>query len=285
MVKKTLSFIHLCLIINGGLHCQQSFIEDYSVSLYFGIKEVQRDSFANTENLDFMNYMYAGDNYLDYEYIGISTDLMFKGNWETSVQLAFLDDLTLTKLHLSARYFPFPELGFLLGFSGDGMLMNEFSTYHKSNDEGLIGDINTNYRQSTHFDLGMAGGIIYRQQAGRIELDLGLLGGMSTILPFEEKVSQKEAEGNLRRMIYYSTHYSFNPFVMPSAKLVFTLVDRENLRWGLQMQGDWHIASKSIDYDKTVFSWTTAGKEVISVTGPKHQYHSKSLDVGFFVSW
>lgn len=285
MFKKSLLFIFLCLIITGGLHSQQSFVEDYSVSLYFGVKDVQRDSFANAEHLDFMNYMYAEDNYLDYEYIGISSNLVFKGNWETSVQLAFLDDLTLTKLHLSARYFPFPNIGFLLGFSGDGMIMNEFSTYHKGNDEGLIGDINTNYRQSSHFDLGMAGGVIYRQRIRWLEVDLGMTAGMSSVLPFDEKVSQKEAQGNLRRMIFYNTHYTFNPFITPSAKLAFTLVDRENLRWGMQIKGDWHISSKSIDYNKTVYSWTTSGKEVISVQSPKHQYHSKSMDVGFFVSW
>ena len=267
------------------LVAQEKLIEGYEVSLYFGLKNVKRDSFPNSQHLDFMNYMYAEDGYPDFEYFGISGSIELRGNWESKVKLGFLDDLTLSKLHVSARYFPFRYVGFLAGVHGDGMMMNEFSTFHKLEDEGMAGDMNTNFRQRFPFDIGIVGGFIFQKEFRFLETSMVLKGGTSSIMPFEEIVTQKAIDGNLRRQIEYETQYTFDAFFMPEVKVGMNLVTKETYSIGFQLQGDWKFSKKRIRYHKKIYDWVKTNPRISNIKSPVHNSHVVSVDAGIFLKW
>lgn len=285
MKKIYVLFIILTGLFSSQIVAQERLIENYTVSLYFGIKNVSRDSFPNKEHLDFMNYMYAEDDYLDFEYIGFSGKITFRGNWQGAFNLGFLDDLTLSKLHVSARYFPFGSVGFLAGVYGDGMMMNEFSSFHKLEDEGMIGDINTNFRQRFPFDIGILGGLIFQKEFRFMEASVVLNAGTSSVMPFEEIVAQKAVNGNLRRLIEYKTQYTFDAFFMPEVKVGVNLVTKETYSIGFQLQADWKFSKKRIHYNKNIYEWDKTNPNISSIKTPAHNYHVVSVDAGFFFKW
>ncbi len=269
----------------GQMKAQEKLVEDYSVSMYIGIKDISRDSFPNREHLDFMNYMYAEEGYPDFGYIGISGNVKFSGSWEGAFKLGFLDDLTLSKLHISVSYFPINSFGFLAGLHGDGMMMNEFSTFHKLEDEGMTGDINTNFRQRFPFDIGIVGGFIFQKDFRFLETVMILKGGTSSVMPFEEMVAQKAVDGNLRRLIEYKTQYTFDAFFMPEVKLGVPLITKETWSIGFQLQGGWKFSKKRIHYNKKIYDWVKINPKISIIEPPAHTYQVISVDAGIFFKW
>lgn len=285
MKKIIVSFITLPVLLTAQISAQDKWIEGYEVSMFFGFKNVKRDSFPNSQHLDFMNYMYAEDGYPDFQYIGLSGNIKIRGNWVSTIELGFLDDMTLSKLDVSARYFPFGPVGFLAGLHGDGMMMNEFSSFHKLEDEGMIGDVNTNFRQRFPFDIGITGGLIFKKEFRFLEAALVLKAGTSSVMPFEEIVAQKAIDGNLKRLIEYRTQYSFDAFFMPEIKLGMNLVTKEIYTLGFQLQGDWKISKKRIDYNKKIYDWVKTDPQVSNIESPAHNYHVVAIDAGIFLKW
>lgn len=150
-------------------------------------------------------------------YAGISANIVLKNNLETDFRFAFMGGLP--DIYITARYYPFKNLGLNFGFFSNGFEMNRFSDFHKQNENKMYGDLNTNYRQHFPVNNGFLDGINYRIHFWRVNSVLKMDAGFSSIHPFSVSVVQKEKAGNYKRKIDYETKRHFDFFIYPALEL------------------------------------------------------------------
>ncbi len=201
-----LSVIICIIAFNIEVQAQDKFISNYAISMFFGVRDTKVDSFPNTPNVDFMNYLYDSHEGSDYQYLGFSGHFWFKHNWEGDIKVAMYDDFAPDNLDITVQYFPLKNIGVSFGLYTHSLLMNDFTMFHKTTGEGLYGDLETNFRQRKLFDRGVQCGVLLKQDYGKFHASFKLSGGVSSFKPFPEVVLQKQVDGNFVRRIEYQTH-------------------------------------------------------------------------------
>ncbi len=278
-MKKIVIFI--LIIGNLTVFAQNGFIKSYKIATFVGVRDDKRDSFPNNENLDFLNYIKQDKEYVDYLYLGLSSHILFKHNIETDLRFAFMGGMS--DIYISTQYFPIKNVGFNIGFYSNGYMLNEFSTYHKINDIGMFGDLETNYRQRFPVDIGFFGGLNLQIRFWKIHTLMKLNTGMSSIKPFSETVGQKEVNGNYRKNIEYETKHNFQIYYFPELEFNIDCIKIQNSTIGFQLQTSYFYARKSIDYKRTIYEWTNQNPIIENISGQKHQIRLFYLDLGLYV--
>ncbi len=156
-------FLFLILFLSQALLAQDKFLNSYKLSFFAGLRDTKVDSFANTQNLDFMNYLYDFHRGYDYEYIGFSGHFWLKNNFEADIKIAMYDDFAPDNLNLTVQYFFNKKIGINFGFYTHTQIMNGFNTFHLTSDTGWYGDLETNFRQRKLWDRGIQGGIVLKE--------------------------------------------------------------------------------------------------------------------------
>ncbi len=198
-----------------NLRAQDKIAEKYSVSSWFGLRKTTRDIFSNTGNLDFLNYL----DFESDEYLGFTTHACFNDKWEADVKLALYSDMIPTYLNAKGIYKPFRYLGFTVGIYIYPHYLNNYDSYHKLQDDGFYGDINTNTRQNLLNETGFIAGLVFPFSYHSFTCTLYFSGGISSMVKFEEVFDQKEVNSNLRRVIRYETLPSPALYFLPEAEL------------------------------------------------------------------
>lgn len=284
-IRTSILILGFIFIIGSKVYSQDKLIEKYKVSLLFGARDVSRDSLKNNENLDFMNYLHSSHDMMEYQYLGISTHLWFRGNWEADLKIAMFDDFAPNNLNLKAQYFPLKNLGISVGFYSYPQLLNDFSTYHRLNDLGFYGDMNTNFRQLRIHETGFMVGIVLPINYRIFHCKILLNGGISSLSTFKEIVNQKQINSNLRKEINYSTLMSPALFLFPEIELNFDCFKIRDSKIGIQIQSSWYTVSRSIDYDRTVYEWTSIAPTKERINSPIHHFEKFELDFGIYLIW
>jgi hypothetical protein len=275
----------LSSFVGTKAYSQDKFIQDYKVSLFFGTRDVSRDSLHNTANIDFMNYLHSSDDMAEYQYLGFSTHLRFRGNWEADIKIAMYDDFAPNNINLKAQYFPIKNLGVSVGFYTYPQLLNDFTTYHRINDEMFFGDISSNFRQMRIHETGIMTGIVLPLNYRALHCTINLNGGVSTLSTFKDVVQQKQINSNLRRQINYSSIASPALFLFPEIELNLDCFKVGNTKIGIQAQSSWYTVSRSIDYNRTVYEWTTIAPTTERIKSPNHHFEKFEIDFGIYMTW
>ncbi len=267
------------------IHAQEKLIEDYKFSVYFGVRDISRDSFQNTENIDFLNYLHSSPDMSEYQYLGFSSHIWFRGDWEADIKIAMYDDFAPNNFNIKAQYFPWKYIGFSAGFYIYPQLLNDFSTYHRVNDIGFYGDMNTNFRQRYVYENGIMAGVVLPFDYKFIHSRILLNGGVSSLSRFEEKVAQKKINSNLRTLIEYKTSKSPAFFFLPEIELYFDCFKFEKSIAGLQIQSSWYAVNRSVDYERTYYEWTNLNPLKEHIESVSHHFTKFELDFGFYLKW
>jgi hypothetical protein len=277
----------LVLSLFGGTkaYSQEKFIQDHKISLFFGTRNVSRDSLQNTENIDFLNYLHSSPDMAEYQYLGFSTHLKFRGNWEADIKIAMYDDFAPNNINLKAQYFPLKNLGLSVGFYTYPQLLNDFTTYHRINDMGFYGDISSNFRQMRIHETGFMAGLVLPLDYRAFHIRINLNGGVSSLSTFKDVVQQKQINSNLRREIKYSSLASPALFLFPEIELSLDCFKVGNTKIGIQAQSSWYTVSRSIDYNRIVYEWTSIAPAIERIENPNHHFEKFELDFGFFITW
>ncbi len=278
-------FLVLSLAASPLLPAQGRFIEKKQASLWFGIRDITRDSLANSGDLDFLNYLHSSDEMAEYQYLGLSAHLWFRGNWEADLKVAMYDDFAPTSLNIKAIWMPRKYLGFTAGFYSYPQLMNEFNMFHRLSDEGWFGDTDTNFRQRRIHETGIMAGVVMPVNHRFIHLTLYLNGGISTLSKFSEKVTQKMINGNMRREIRYSTKNSPDFFFFPEAELGLDCFRIGNSTLGVRGHASWFTVKRSVDYNRTTWEWTYDNPLQEEVDNPAHRFTKFEIDAGIYITW
>lgn len=264
---------------------QERLVESYTAAVWFGVRDVNRDSFPNSENLDFLNYLYSDSEMSDYQYLGLSLHLILRGNWEADIKFAMYDDFAPNNFSFAAQYFPFKHIGFNAGFYSYPQLMNEFNMFHRLEDAGYYGDIDNNFRQRYVYESGIMAGPVFRFDYNSFHALIKLNGGMSSISTFKEKVNQKEINTNKRREIRYSTKASPALFFFPEAEFNIDIYKGAKTTVGLQAMASWYTVNRSIDYTRVTYTWGYDDEVNEDITNPKHGFKKVEAALGLYFRW
>lgn len=284
-IRTSILILGLISLPGFRVYSQDKLIEKYKVSLWFGTRDVSRDSLQNNENLDFMNYLHSSPDLAEYQYLGISTHLWFRGKWEADLKIAMFDDFAPNNLNLKAQYFPLQNLGLSVGFYSYPQLLNDFSTYHRINDLGFYGDLNTNFRQRRVHETGLIVGLVLPINYRPFHCMIQLNGGISSLSTFKEIVGQKQINSNFRKEINYSTLISPAFFLFPEIELNFDCFKIRDSKVGIQIQSSWYTVYRSIDYERTTYEWTSIAPTKERINSPIHHFEKFELDFGIYLIW
>ncbi len=282
---KIMMFLLLSLAASPLLPAQGRFIEKKQAAIWFGVRDITPDSLANSGDLDFLNYLYSSDEMAEYQYLGLSAHLWFRGDWEADLKVAMYDDFAPTSLNLKAIWMPMKYMGFTAGFYSYPQLLNEFNMFHRLSDEGFYGDTDSNFRQRHIHETGVMAGLVMPVNYRFIHLTLYLNGGISALSKFNEKITQKIVNGNMKREIRYSTKSSRALFFFPEADLGLDCFRIGETTLGIRGHASWYITRRSIDYSRTTYEWTYDNpvKEVID--NPAHRFSKLEFDAGIYLTW
>ena len=277
----TIIIFLVSFIFRSNGFAQEKLIKNIKITTFAGFRDDQRDSFPNDNNLDFINYFSQDKEYLDYEYLGLSTHITFRNNIETILKFVFFGGLR--NIHLTAQYFPHKNFGLNCGIYSCGFMMNEFSTYHKLTDKDMFGDLETNYRQRFPVNAGLLCGITYRANIQKLQTIIKLNTGFSSIIPFSENVSQKQIDGNYQKQIKYKTQYNFEFFIFPEIEINIDCINLKKTVLGMQFQSNLFFSKKSINYKRTTYEWTAQNSSAQSVIVAKHKILLIEFDFGIYI--
>ena len=264
---------------------QGRFLEKKQVALWFGIRDITRDSLANSTNLDFLNYLHSSEEMSEYQYLGVSAHLWFRGNWEADIKVAMYDDFAPNNLNIKAIWLPMKNLGFTAGFYTYPQLMNEFNMFHRLTDEGFYGDTDSNFRQRRVQESGLTAGLVLPFSYRWLHATAYLNGGVGTLSPFTEKVTQKMINGNFKREIRYSTNHSPALFFFPEFELGADCFTIGNSKAGIRLRTSWYSVSRSLSYSRVIYEWIYENPVLTEVDNPSHHFSKFEFDAGFYMTW
>lgn len=285
---RCLASILLVLLLSlpsSSLFAQGSFLEKKQVALWFGIRDITRDSLPNAGDLDFLNYLHSSDDMAEYQYLGVSAHLWFRGDWEADIKVAMYDDFAPNNLNIKALWLPMRNMGFTAGFYTYPQLMNEFNMFHRIEDEGFYGDTDNNYRQRRVQESGLMAGLVVPFSHRWLHATAYLSGGISTFSLFSEKVTQKAINSNLKREIRYSTDISPAVFFFPEFEIGADCFTVGNAKTGIRLHTSWYTVRRSIDYSRVTYDWTYDNPIRTEVDNPAHRFSKFEFDAGFFLTW
>jgi hypothetical protein len=275
------------MLICSHLSSQDKFIQNYKVSTWFGFRYMERDSFQNNENIDFLNYLLSYDEagVSEYQYLGFTAHFWLRNNWEAVFKIAMFDDFAPNNLNITIHHYPLGFAGFSLGIYGFPQLLNDFSTYHRVNDAGWYGDINTNFRQRYLYEYGLSTGARFKVNWKSLHLFTGMNFGITRVPGFREIVQQKEINTNFRKEIHYKTHASWSPFLFPELELNIELFKLKQKTAGIQLQTNWYSTNRRMNYTRTVYSWEMNTPEIDEIKPRLHRIKKFEADLGVYLRW
>ena len=261
------------------------FLKSYKVSMYFGVRDDICDSFPNEDNVDFVNYIETDDEYVEYGYIGFASHFVFRGNWEADAKFNFMGGAT--DVILAGEYNLHKNIALNMGFYSYGFYINDFSKYHKieGGKQGLYGDLETNYRQRSPANIGFYGGAIFKYRISIVSFILKVNGGFSSTVPFQDVVNQKQINGNYKRQYIYDTKYTYNPFLLQETEIDFDIINFKNSKLGIQIQSNFFVTQKAINYTLTTNEWTLEHPQKENIVSEKHTYLKLQVDAGLYLRW
>jgi hypothetical protein len=275
----------LLTIPSSPIFSQSRVLEKKQVALWFGIRDITRDSLANTGDLDFLNYLHSSEDMSEYQYLGVSAHLWFRGNWEADIKVAMYDDFAPNNLNIKAIWLPMKNLGFTAGIYTYPQLMNEFNMFHRLTDVGFFGDTDSNFRQRRVQESGLTAGLVIPFSYRWLHASAYLNGGISTLSPFTEKVTQKMINGNFKREIRYSTNHSPALFFFPEVELWADCFTIGNSKAGIRLRTSWYTVSRSVGYSRVVYEWIYENPVRTEVDNPAHHFSKIEFDAGFYLTW
>ena len=285
MRRLAVILMFLMLATSHFLLAQGRFLEKKQVSLWFGIRDITRDSLPNSTNLDFLNYLHSSEEMSEYQYLGVSAHLWFRGNWEADIKVAMYDDFAPNNLNIKAIWLPMKNLGFTAGFYTYPQLMNEFNMFHRLTDEEFYGDTDSNFRQRMVQESGLTAGLMLTFSYRWLHATAYLNGGVSTLSPFTEKVTQKMINGNFKREIRYSTNHSPALFFFPEVDLWADCFTIGNSKAGIRLCTSWYTVSRSVGYSRVIYVWIYENPVRTEVDNPAHHFSKFEFDAGFYLTW
>jgi hypothetical protein len=270
------------LLMMQPVFAQTQPADRFKIAVWFGNREIARDSIPDNGNLDFMNYTCYNKSAFDEQYAGIGVCFKLNRQWELEMKVSVLSDLAPSHFDLNATYLFSKYLGVSAGLFTYPVYIENYNLYHINNAPGFIGDIDPNFRQRIIHDKGIKGGAVFVYNYRRFSSLLKANAGLSSFSRFSETIAQKKVNGNLRREFRYTTVYSPALFFNPEMELALDCFSLGKAQFGVQLKANALLAKRSVNYARETFYWTEENPIKEKISSPKHSYGKYDVDFGFY---
>ncbi len=286
-MRKTVLSLMICsvaMMLTIPINAQ---LEEVRFSSYFGFREIQCERFAPTEQLDFVNYLEANEDYPEDEYLGFQMLMRFRNHSEMDMRFTLNSGWGLSGYNLKLRHYPTPFIGFSIGILRHPYYIYYFDDYLIERDQDYYTDPRngSGHKYLVSADQGLMAGLVFPLEYRIFHLTMQIHGGASSIIPFQEEIGQKQKNSNFRRDLVFEAKNSYNWFVLPEAALYVDLLRIKDVRIGIQAQASWYVTQKYIDYNLTTYDWTYDSPQTLHIESPVHRLEKLEYDVGLVVWW
>lgn len=275
----------LLLALSYATYAKAQLAIEKSFEVLFGVQGVSCDSFADGENIDFLNYIDAEGFSGNYSYLGFAGSVNLGKRFSGNFLVGMYSDLSPVNYNISASYFPFNSFGIGTSFFGYPQYINEYNQFHWNNDIGMYADLDNNYRQRRMYNLGLAVGPEVRYKTQGFSLNLRLHGGIRWNRIFEDAILQKKINGNLVRIIIYETTSSPNPYLFPELEIGIKLFKVSETNVGFRTRIAAEFSDRTLNYSRTIAEWTIENQTTNFLESPAHIYRKIECDFGFYFQW
>jgi len=264
--------------------------EKFRFSVVAGGRYINHDSQPDAGDLDFMNYLYGQGIGADYGLLSLNFRMAPSEKFEFSATAVLLSDLIPNQLNIDVRYKPVINdkpmtWGMIGSFFIYPQYLENYNSFHLNRDTGFIADLDPNFRQISIYDIGIALGPTLNIVKGRFHAEINLGLGISGFLPFNERISQKKTDANLRREFHYETHYSPAFFFSPEAEAGFRLISFGKASTGIILNAGGLWSKRSISYKRTTYIWTTENAITQEIKSEKQWYSKLEIEGGFYLAF
>lgn len=265
-------------------------VEKFRFSITAGGRYINRDSMPDAGNLDFMNYLYGQNFGADYGLLSLNFRMAPTEKIEFSATAVLLSDLIPNQLNIDVRYKPVLNnkpvtWGMIGSFFIYPQYLENYNSFHLFRDTGFIADLDPNFRQISVYDIGIALGPTLNFSKGRFHGEINFSLGISGFVPFDERISQKKKDANLRREYHYETHYSPALFFRPEAEAGIRLMSFGKTSGGIIIKAGGMWSERSINYKRTTYTWTTEDAITNEIKIEKQWYRKFEIEGGFYLAF
>ena len=268
-----------------SVQAQDKFISQYKIALNKGFEESIAQKNPTGKEIDFMNYLYRFPILLEDSYTGLSAHIWFRKSWEINFQTLMQYHVNFKNIKLSAMYFPTQNLGYRFGFYRYEQIFTGFYDFPFYENDGsfyVVADKKTKQRV---FDKAVYGGIVYRKTINRFQLEGALNGGACIFSPFKVNLFLKKKDSNLLQNIEYQTVSDWYGYILPEISAGYDLFGNAAYNVGIELNASSLITNRAVDFDKTVYSWTSDYYTAVRINPESHLYFRYECDLGIYLKW
>lgn len=278
-------FILIFCLINIGLSAPNSVLKNQEFFFTIGFSEFETEKFLPNENLDFINYVDFDTGYTDYIILKLGYKFDFLSKMSADIKLIMMDDIIPDNYDISVSYFVRPWIGVGVG----SMLNKNWITYFEEYHIQILNDyylLNNNVKQFTAYDLGFylaptlkpIDNDIFKFQ---ITCDLGI----SSFMREDATFFYKKKFSNERLQYHYKTNNNYQPYIQPKIDIRLKAFKIKDASIGFLLNSNYYYSNKSINYFRTIQTWTSENKITEQIKPPKHNYSRFEFNMGMFLKW
>ncbi len=291
---RIISFAIIILLISGPINPSPLLAqtkaekEHFRIDMQFGNRNIYRDSLPNGADIDFMNYLFNDKEYSDYQFLELGFTLATSDTWSFKAGFKMLSDMQPSHFSITARYYADSlnasfQWGITSSFSIYPQYLDAFNRFHILADTGFTADLNTNFRQRTLNDMGLdiSPFLSYNHKRFHCILTTGI--GVYSFMPFQELVTQKKTNANLRREIRYETSFSPSISSLSEIEAGFDLITGQKRTFGISLKAGILLLKRNIPYNRTTYTWTETDVITVKVNPDKKLYTKSDLSWGIYL--
>ncbi|HPR31989.1 MAG TPA: hypothetical protein PLK12_07835 [Prolixibacteraceae bacterium] len=196
----------------------------------------------------------------------------------------FFNNLKPEELDFFSDYFFSDYLGLDLMIYLKTFCMLDFEIGQHNTNPGYI-DLDRNRREFQTGDLGFSFSPILRLNIfRRVEVLMMCNLGLASFLEEETWLYLKKQFSNEIQGYHYQTKLAFQPYINPRINLRIKVLEGERGVLGILYNTNFFYSERSMNYDRSVHTWTEGNTVAQKVEPPKHTFYRYEINAGIFVT-
>lgn len=278
-------FLLIFCLINFGLFAQNSSFKNQEFFFTVGVAELEIEKFLPNENLDFINYVDFEPEYTDFIILKLGYKFDFFSKMSADIKLIMMDDIIPDNFDISVHYF----IRYWLEVGIGSMLNKNWITYFEEYQIQTLPDyylVDYNVKQFIIYDLGFYLSPILKPIDNNIfKLQISCDLGMSSFMEEEVAFYHKKKLSNERLQYHYKTNTDYQPYIQPKIDIRLKAFKIKDTSIGFLLNSNYFYSNRSINYSRTIQTWTSENKITEQIEPSKHNYSRFEFNMGIFLKW
>lgn len=278
-------FLCIFCFLSINLFGQSPDFRNQEFSFSIGAGELDIEKFSPNENLDFINYVDYYPEYIDFIILKLGYKFDFFSKISADIKLIMMDDIIPDNYDISAHYFIRPWLGVGAG----SMLNKNWITYFEEYQIQTLPDyylVDYNVKQFTTYEWGFyLSSTVKPIDNDMFKLQISCDLGVSSFMKEEASFYHKKKYSNERVQYHYKTKTDYQPYIQPKIDIRLKAFKIKEASFGLLLNSNYYYSRKSINYSRTIQTWTSENKITEQIEPLKHRYARFEINMGVFLRW